>query len=587
MEAKLEPRLIVKGEAGVPYVQGEFFIASYQRGYRWGEFEVRQLLDDIKESVIDPAVKRPYYLQPVVVLRRSKDLWELVDGQQRLTTLRLILKHIKSELPSAQVNYELTYETRPGSREYLETLDRELSEDNPDFFHIAAAFKSIEKWFSEQENSLQAAIDVHTALAKWVYVIWYEAPPETNPNMLFSRLNRDRIPLTDAELIKALVLSEHGASEGRLGRQEEIAAQWDGFERDLREEQFWAFLTSSTKGRSTHIDFLFESMTRTGLDRTPGRYSTFFAVRKMVEDTSASIFWRGVVARHGLLTGWFHDRVLYHRVGYLVAVGESISDLVEASQNMTHSEFAAELDSRIRRQLNISADDMSLLQYGNGKHDAKIAKILLLMNVETVLANRDSASRFSFRAYAEGFADGKSSLEHIHAQNSDDLKSEPQWRAWVVDHEHRITSRTWEGGDREKADEIALRLREHRDAKKLNKDALAFQELVEEVFELFSEKSIASEDDMHGLANLALLQRDINSKLNNAVFDVKRERVLKLDFEGSYILPCTRNVFLKYYTASGDQQLHLWTAQDRSAYYTKMLELVADYLQPHTEEASA
>ena len=53
---------------------------------------------------------------------------------------------------------------------------------------------------------------------------------------------------------------------------------------------------------------------------------------------------------------------------------------------------------------------------------------------------------------------------------------------------------------------------------------------------------------MHGLGNLALLQRDFNSKLNNAVFALKRERILELDKAGAYILPCTRNVFLKYYT---------------------------------------
>ena len=71
---------------------------------------------------------------------------------------------------------------------------------------------------------------------------------------------------------------------------------------------------------------------------------------------------------------------------------------------------------------------------------------------------------------------------------------------------------------------------------------------------------------MHGLGNLALLQRDFNSKLNNAVFALKRERILELDESGAYILPCTRNVFLKYYTAAEDQQLSLWGPQDQVPY---------------------
>ena len=69
---------------------------------------------------------------------------------------------------------------------------------------------------------------------------------------------------------------------------------------------------------------------------------------------------------------------------------------------------------------------------------------------------------------------------------------------------------------------------------------------------------------MHGLGNLALLQRDFNSKLNNAVFALKRERILQLDEAGAYILPCTRNVFLKYYTASAEPAaLHLEPAGSR------------------------
>src|SRR4029077_10331262 len=117
---------------------------------------------------------------------------------------------------------------------------------NIDFHHIALAYDEIEEWFGEQGNVTKAASDIHTALSEWVYVIWYQAPEGTNPNDLFTRLNRDRIPLTDSELIKALVLSNSGAAAGQPGRQEEVAALWDGFERDLRDDQFWAFLTGRT-----------------------------------------------------------------------------------------------------------------------------------------------------------------------------------------------------------------------------------------------------------------------------------------------------------------------------------------------------
>ena len=64
-----------------------FHIPSYQRGYRWERRQVRQLLEDIMES----PVNTPYYLQPIVVaLIDDNGNYNLIDGQQRMTTLYLI-----------------------------------------------------------------------------------------------------------------------------------------------------------------------------------------------------------------------------------------------------------------------------------------------------------------------------------------------------------------------------------------------------------------------------------------------------------------------------------------------------------------
>src|SRR3954447_9005794 len=76
--ATLEPRLVGK-------ISQQFFVPGYQRGYRWGHDEVSRLLNDIWESR-----NQSYYLQPVVVKAHPSGDWELVDGQQRLTTLFLI-----------------------------------------------------------------------------------------------------------------------------------------------------------------------------------------------------------------------------------------------------------------------------------------------------------------------------------------------------------------------------------------------------------------------------------------------------------------------------------------------------------------
>ena len=68
----------------------DFFVPSYQRGYRWTSVQVRELLEDLYDFAEEKHSNDSYYcLQPVIVKKRDNK-WELVDGQQRLTALWLI-----------------------------------------------------------------------------------------------------------------------------------------------------------------------------------------------------------------------------------------------------------------------------------------------------------------------------------------------------------------------------------------------------------------------------------------------------------------------------------------------------------------
>src|SRR5258705_13977027 len=72
-----------------------FFVPSYQRGYRWTPRQVEALLDDLEAFQLWSRQSSPdafYCLQPVVVRRRSDGEWEIVDGQQRLTTIFIVLR---------------------------------------------------------------------------------------------------------------------------------------------------------------------------------------------------------------------------------------------------------------------------------------------------------------------------------------------------------------------------------------------------------------------------------------------------------------------------------------------------------------
>ncbi len=184
---------------------------------------MRRLLEDVTE-----AGASKYYLQPVVVKPMADGRWELVDGQQRLTTLYLVLRSIRKYFPESAPRFKLSYETRPGSADYLDDPKESASEENIDYFHMYQAFTVIQAWFEEQANATVAAINLYQALSDTVYVIWYEAPTgsEFDSQALFTRLNFGRIPLTDAELVNASLLSG-------IERKHGTAAQWDSIERDL------------------------------------------------------------------------------------------------------------------------------------------------------------------------------------------------------------------------------------------------------------------------------------------------------------------------------------------------------------------
>ena len=134
-----------------------FFIPSYKRGYRWGKVEVERLLDDIYSI----NGQKNYCLQPVVVRKNSSEKleYDLIDGQQRLTTIYLIYcyMHCTSNGFIGGPNFSLSYETREGSGEFLKSLasnspESDKKEENIDFWFIYNAYETIQNWLRKTRN---------------------------------------------------------------------------------------------------------------------------------------------------------------------------------------------------------------------------------------------------------------------------------------------------------------------------------------------------------------------------------------------------------------------------------------------------
>jgi hypothetical protein len=561
-EALLEP--IYVGD-----IEGRFFVPAYQRGYRWGESEVTNLLNDIRESY-----GKPYYLQPIVVKAHGAE-WELVDGQQRLTTLFLIFQYMKLEnLQRSGARYSLRYETREGSAEFLARPDRQDSQGNIDYFHISAAYDYIKQWFEAFGGRLEfEANEFYGALFKHVQVIRYQAPDDVDGNDLFRRLNVGRIPLTDAELVKAMLLSSSMRDLNDGDRSVEIATQWDNFERDLREPELWAFTTGKSAQDATHIDLLLDSLAGEPNGRERPAFYTFNALRDSIKERPHA-FWDEVVELHGIALGWYAELNLFHKLGFLIVEGRAtFGQFLAAAEGKMKTEFDAHLDRRIRDYLDLAPSTLRDLDYTS----AKTERVLFLMNVETV--RRRGHERYSFSEHVSGHW----SLEHIHAQSAETLRTEEAWREWLRLQQNALEALDTIDAERKQA--ILLRTRDLLDSKIIKERA--FRELESEYTTVLSLLDEASEDAVHSIGNLALLDLPANSALGNSVFAVKRAEILRRDKEGLDIPVCTRYVFLKYYSPTDEQQLQFWSTVDRQHYLDEMAAVLGRYLKNDDGEPAA
>lgn len=552
-EIRLETKLV--GD-----IEGTFFVPSYQRGYRWGKDEVLRLLDDIYSNG-----KKNYCLQPIVV-RRVGSSFELIDGQQRLTTLYLIYRYMKNRNPMfcEDPSFRLEYQTRDGSGKFLESIDLSRREENIDFWFIANAYETIEKWFEEDLKARMRHIDEY--LDEDVKVIWYEVGEDEDAISLFTRLNIGKIPLTSAELVKAMFLSK----DGEMGRerQEEISLQWDNMERELHNNSLWYFLTNRATARyQTRIDLVLDLVAKKPTGNRD-KYYTFYKVDEMATATSLDEMWRTIQRTFLVLKDWHENHELYHKIGYLIASEHmTLKEVFGLSANKTKRGFMSRLDGAIRESVAIKSNYADLT-YEKPQDYARISRLLLLFNVESVRLNGEHTQWFPFDKFKYG-ENGRASwsLEHIHARQSEALRTQEGWKEWLRLH---IPSVVAVGGDGELAKEMQEAVEKPR------LERTEFDGLQEQVVDLLSVEGNA--EFLHSVSNLALIKSGDNAALSNSTFDVKRNVMLEMDKRGQFIPFCTKMIFLKYYTPSESNQLHFWGRSDRIAYVKAINEVLKPYL---------
>jgi len=595
-----------------------FFIPAYQRGYRWTETQVKQLLEDIWRFAKNPpkyeqGEEKPFYcLQPIVVKKNMDNKYEIIDGQQRLTTLFLVLRKLKNLIEASKKNFAgITYETRTDSWDFLQNVENRTENDakqNVDYWHIWQAYQTILKWFQDKaDNSGDAtpSASIAPSVLNDTKVIWYEInEDETNDSIdIFTRLNIGKIPLTNAELIKALFLQKGNFAEEKATlKQIQIASEWDTIEKTLQDDAFWLFIYNleNPLQYDNRIEYIFDLMK--GRTKESEYYHTFneflddFSKNKKDDKPDIDKIWLKIKKYFLTFEEWFKDDELFHYIGYLIAcinkdknetkhienIIETINSLKEKSLKITKKKFKEYLKRKIK--LNFKIDE---LNYQENKDKDKIRKTLLLFNIQTVLETQKSDMRFPFHKYKSEEWD----IEHVRSQNdkedTDKIKGEPE--EWVNDifdffvgsnEETKICDFVSKSDVKEDIKEICNALLDYRKKTDKNQKREKFDSAYNLVQTYFGESNVP--DNINSISNLALLDATTNRSYGNAFFPIKRKRIIKNDKNGIFVPICTKNLFLKYYSKKLGEVMY-WNSDDADDYLKAIEETLKEFLPKETK----
>ena len=544
----------------------EFFIPSYQRGYRWESKQVEDLLEDILEFANKKKVEKEFYcLQPVVVKRDEDGKYRVIDGQQRLTSIYIILKYFENLLEEdyfIEDIYNISYETRSDSKFFLESIKsvKDYNRENIDFYYMSNSYLVIKEWFKKnikkkkitKRKFLEVLIDLDIKTetienqdkkvdyANNIRVIWYEIKDE-NEIDVFTRLNSGKIPLTPAELIKALFLLEKKEENEKLL----LASQWDEIEYKLQEPNFFAFINGDEYKKATKIEFIFDLIAKkreVKIDnlRKDDELRTFYIFNELISNSDNDL-WDEVKTYFRVFEELYNDNKYYHLVGFLVNSGIKIQDIVDDFQKNRKDKFLEKLKYTISNEISFGNKQFKELNYNEDYKE--VSNILFLFNVLATLES--NYSKYPFDRHKSE----KWSLEHIHAQNSKDMEED--------DKKNLLKSQKDYIKDNKVKEEIE------------NIDNI--DEALRQISSHFGELNL------HTIDNLALLTRDDNSAINNSIFPDKRKKIKKLDREGSFIPLGTKNIFLKYYSDDVKETI-VWNKEDREAYLEALKETLSEYI---------
>ena len=633
-----------------------FVIKPYQRGYRWRKNNAKKLMDDISWYVKHDGNSSELYnyiqatceyndktdiydfycLQALSVKKdiERKNTYELIDGQQRLTTLFLIYELLDAfinpkEDRSDHAPYSILY-NRDGdntgdydfTKSMHEAIPFRINDKNPRKAYREGVNRREEAWFLAYKNALKKAIQkLHTkdrtdslaidlyyisevaeeivdfiykytddpgkadnlerlfdAIKQDVLFLWYEIPAGINAEDEFSSINSNKIKLTNAELIKALVLKKD--KNGQVP--ENAGHRWEAIEQGLCREELWAFICGEDK--ATRIDLLLDLYARDNNDSPyspdqSNEYALFDWYEELSGKKDQTTFsldvLKGIEEKYDRVCEWYNDVELYHYIGLLTCYRvlkltkeknqeELVCEIFSLyKKSKSHDDFVNELKEKIKAYIlcNLSKEDFNKeifevegLSYNDTSEQPIMKAILWLLNAWEIIESAENniivIKEGKEKKRRKSFLVNRLPFSHINGN----LKKANSWTL-----EHIMPQKPEDNASEDYKSYMELQKEIEKDQKSEGKDDI-----------------VVCGEEVHQIGNMALLTRRTNSAIQNGNLDIKRKDIVKMIGDGKYIPGSTTNAFCLYYNQMDENHkdniidVKYWTISNRDSYMARI-----------------
>lgn len=563
--------------------KSHFNIPLYQRGYKWQPHHAEKLLEDINNFKIG---KDTFYCLQNITLVPHENHFNIVDGQQRLTTLTLLLNYLgEHELVNGKVQFPEN-SIRKYTNEFLNVMLPQIPEelqnetwstfkkrsnefDHQDIYHLFKVNQAINSWFIDHVPPNSDLDDFKqkykSKLLKHVKFIVNNIANPISEEKIFGNLNSKRIPLDGADLVRAILVTRVAKEQSNLNdehisdivmvNERRVKLGWEidqinnWWSQDNIKGYFSKFC-SIASDKAGLVD-IFDT------DRHPinllyklyaeSKGESVLTLELIEQQNNQAIsLYKALLKLHHTLQDWFNDEEIYHYLGYLFFQGDSrfksIWDLWNKTE--TRQEFLRALKKRIRKTLEendelIYFEDINTNWYLENSKKRILPRILILMDVIHVLKSH------TLHIPYYGFSKLNNDIEHIFPQTPDDPKDKKAYVAFLNKH---VVPEGSPQFDLNNYDEL--------------KDDEAYIRTVDE----FINQQVA-DIKIHSIGNLVLLNSSKNRSLSNSSYAEKRSHIIQFHNSGEYIQPHTFQVFVRYFNDANNHNndYEHWTNLDIEA----------------------